>query len=122
MIKLIFCVRRRPGMTREAFHDYWFRNHGPLVKRHAATLGIKRYVQSHALHLPHDEAFRASRGAGEPYDGAAEIWIDSVADLDASAANPAAQAAGRELLEDEAKFIDLARSSLFLVEECVIVG
>ena len=31
MIKLTFALVRRPELTREAFQDYWFNRHAPLV-------------------------------------------------------------------------------------------
>ena len=56
------------------------------------------------------------------YDGVAELWWDSLDELRAANASPEGQAAGLELLEDERKFIDLARSPLFFGEEKAIVG
>ena len=48
MIKLVFSLRRREDMTREEFQRYWREQHAPLVERHAKTLAIRRYVQTHA--------------------------------------------------------------------------
>jgi hypothetical protein len=39
MIKMVFCLKRRPDLTREQFQRYWREEHEPLVKRHAAGLG-----------------------------------------------------------------------------------
>ena len=122
MIKLVFTLRRREGMTREEFQHYWREEHAPLVARHAETLRIRRYVQVHARETALDAALAASRGA-EPgvYDGVAELWWDSLEDLMAAYSSEAGQAAGAELLEDEAKFIDLPRSPLWLGEENEVV-
>ena len=119
MIKLTFCLHRLPGLTREAFQDYWRRNHAPLVARRADVLRIRRYVQCHALTVPFNDAIRASRGAPEMYDGVAELWWDTLDDLTAESA--AAREAALELLEDERKFIDLARSPLWLGEGRAVV-
>jgi uncharacterized protein (TIGR02118 family) len=122
MVKLVYAVRRLPSLTLADFQSYWFEQHGPLVRRHAPALRIRRYVQTHRLDLPGlNEALRASRGAGEPYDGVAELWWDSVEDFAGAAATPEGQAAARELLEDERRFIDFARSALWVGEEKVIV-
>jgi hypothetical protein len=43
-------------------------------------------------------------------------------DIQAATGTPQGQAAGLELLEDERKFIDLARSPLFFGEEKPIFG
>ena len=122
MLKLVFTLRRRPGMTREEFQRYWREQHAPIVKRHAETLRIRRYVQVHARETELDDALAASRG-GEAgaYDGVAELWWDSLEDVIAAYSSEAGQAAGAELLEDERRFIDLPRSPLWLGEEHVVV-
>ena len=38
MIKMIFCLRRRAELTREAFQAYWRDKHGPLVAEVACLL------------------------------------------------------------------------------------
>jgi uncharacterized protein (TIGR02118 family) len=122
MIKLVFPLRRREGMPREEFQRYWREDHAPLVRRHAETLGIRRYVQVHTRETPLDEALTASRGPEEPaYDGVAELWWDSLEDLIAAYSTDEGQAAGAELLEDEKRFIDLPHSPLWLAEENVVI-
>lgn len=73
MVKLSFCLRRLPHLSREQFQDYWRNQHGPLVLRHARALGFKRYVQVHTLDTPMNAALRASREAPEEFDGMAEV-------------------------------------------------
>jgi uncharacterized protein (TIGR02118 family) len=121
MVKLVFCLRRLPHLSREDFQRYWRETHGPLVRRHAATLRIRRYVQVHTLADPLQDVLRASRGGPEPYDGVAELWWDDRDALEAATREPAGQAAALELLEDERRFIDLARSPLFVAEELPVV-
>lgn len=122
MIKLTFCLTRLPHLTREQFQDYWLNTHGPLVASVADTLQIRRYVQLHSAPPEVSLGIRESRGAPTEYDGVAELWFDSLEAVVANGQNPAAQEAGRRLLEDEMKFIDLARSPLWWGEEKVIVG
>lgn len=121
MVKLVFCARRLPHLSRAEFQRYWREQHGPLVRRHAAALRIRRYVQVHTLDDPLQEALRASRGGPEAFDGVAELWWDSLADL-AGRDDPAWRDAGLALLEDERRFIDLARSPLWIGEEHVVIG
>jgi uncharacterized protein (TIGR02118 family) len=122
VIKLVFSLRRRPEMTREEFQDYWRDRHAPLVHRHAAALGIRRYVQTHARSSDVGTAQSAARGS-EPdaYDGQAELWWDSLDDLLAASSTPAGRQAAIELLEDERRFIDLERSPLWIGEEHAVV-
>ena len=122
MIKLTFCLHRRPELTRAAFQDYWLHQHGPLVRSVKDALRIRRYVQTHALDTPLNARIAASRGAPEGYDGIAELTWDSLEDLAALATSEAARQAGKLLLEDERKFIDLARSPLWYNREHEIIG
>lgn len=122
MIKLTFCLHRLPGLSREEFQRYWFQTHAPLVARHRETLAIRRYVQMHSTSHELNDLIRAGRGAPDMYDGVAELWWDDLASLAAASASPEGQAAGLALLEDERKFIDLARSPLFFGEEKTIFG
>ena len=79
-------------------------------------------MQVHTLDHPMQDALRASRGGPEAYDGVAELWWDSMEDLARAQEDPAGRQAGRELLEDERRFIDLARSPLFVGEEHPVVA
>lgn len=114
MVKLVFCCRRNPSLTPEGFRRYWLDEHAPLVRSlREAIPSMKRYVQSHTLDTPANDAVRASRGSAEPYDGITEVWFDEIA----GPSTEAAAAAGRRLLEDESTFIDFARSSVFYTVE-----
>jgi uncharacterized protein (TIGR02118 family) len=121
MIKLSFCLRRLPHLSREDFQTYWREQHAPLVARHAKTLGILRYVQVHTGHDALNAGMQSSRGGPEAYDGVAELWFESEAAMAANTSEAAAKA-GAELLEDEKKFIDLANSPLWFGDEHVVVG
>jgi uncharacterized protein (TIGR02118 family) len=121
MIKLSFCLRRLPELSREEFQRYWFEKHAPLVAKHREVLRIRHYVQLHSSVSSLNDNIRASRGAPEMYDGIAELWWDNLEDVFA-ASDPERQAAGLELLEDERKFIDHSRSPLFFAEEKTIFG
>jgi uncharacterized protein (TIGR02118 family) len=116
VVKLVFCCRRRPDLSQEQFQKRWLEVHGPLVRRLREQIPqMRRYVQSHTIPGEASEMLRASRGAGPAYDGITEVWFDSLASLGAS--GEAGVAAARRLLEDEAEFIDLAHSAVFLTEE-----
>jgi uncharacterized protein (TIGR02118 family) len=122
VIKLTFAVRRRADVAQEEFHRYWRDEHSPLVRSLQDVLGIRRYVQVHRLETPFNDALRASRDALEPFDGMAELWWDDLDALAAGSSSPEGLAAGQALLEDEGRFIDLARSALWLGEEVEIIG
>lgn len=123
MIKLTFCLRRLPHLSREEFQRYWREVHAPLVAELAEVLGIRRYVQVHTrrdLDGLHAAFRRRNDGCGEPFDGVAELWFDS---LDAIGGDdPARRQAQLDLLADERNFIDLVNSPMWLAEEHEIVG
>jgi hypothetical protein len=79
-------------------------------------------VQLHTADSPANALLRASRGAPEEYDGVAELWWRSEAELAEATASEAGRRAGAELLEDERRFIDLARSPLWLAVEHEILA
>ncbi len=122
MIKLTFCLHRAPDLSREDFQAYWFDKHAPLVAKHRETLRIRRYVQLHSLTADLNDVIRARRDSPEMYDGVAQLWWDSLEDMMTAASSPEGQAAGRELLDDERKFIDHSRSPLFFGEDKTIFG
>ena len=122
MLRLTFLLRKKPNLSHDEFYQYWLEEHGPLVASHARRLGALRYVQVHTLR---DEAALAAaagmakaRGGMEPiYDGVAEAWFESRAALMEAGFSPAGRAAAAALVEDEAKFIDLPNSPLWLCHE-----
>jgi hypothetical protein len=77
MIKLTFCLMRRPEFTRESFQAYWRDHHGPLVASVKDVLRIRRYVQTHSAPEAVSAPFQATRGGPPGYDGVAELWADA---------------------------------------------
>jgi uncharacterized protein (TIGR02118 family) len=79
MLKLIYCLRRKPDLSVEEFQRYWREVHAPLVAERADLLGIKRYVQAHTT-MPEVVPALQERNGGSPapYDGVAEIWIETL--------------------------------------------
>ena len=114
MLKLIFCLRRQPHLTREEFQTYWRDTHGPLVEKHREALRFAVYNQIHTIEDEMGTALGHVRGAPEPFDGFAEMVWDTRADLDSAMTSSEGRSAGRELLADEKRFIDLANSPLSL--------
>jgi len=122
VLKLTYCLRRRPGMSLEEFQRYWRDTHAPLVSERAETLGIRRYVQVHTADLADVHALLQGRNGGSPapFDGVAELWFDSLESM--SSDDPAVAQANAELHEDETNFIDLANSPMWIAEENIVVG
>ena len=117
MIKLVFVIRRLKDRSPEDFHRYWLEEHGPLARGLLERLGARRYVQTHTLDSDLNRALAESRGTLEAYDGVAEVSWDSLDALVAAFGSEEGQHANETLTEDEARFIDFERSSLFVTEE-----
>ena len=93
-------------MSPEDFHRYWREVHGTIAAR---IPGMRRYVQCHAV----------AAGAEPPeYDGAAEAWFDDLEAVRLALASPEYAAAR----EDEARFIDLDRTTLIFTEEVPFIA
>lgn len=121
MIKVVFCLRRRPASTVAEFQSHWLNIHAPLVQKHRKTLRILRYVQVHTDNGTLSERLRQFRGSPAPFDGIAEIWYENREALEGLGGDPEARTASRELRDDEVRFIDLTCSPIWVAEEKEIV-
>ncbi len=118
VVKLYFPLRHRGELSFEEAQLYWRTHHGPVIRRQADGAGILRYVQVHQAELEIGAQLRAARGTEvEPYLGHAEVWFDRAG----TAATPERRAASQRAYEDEANFIDFARSTMWLAKEHVFI-
>jgi len=109
MVKLIYCITRKQGMSVEEFQRYWRETHGPIAAR---IPGLRRYVQCHTL----PELYASDRPPS--YDGAAELWFDDLEAFRQAMSSPEVSAAR----EDERNFIDHDRSFAIVTEEKPVVS
>jgi uncharacterized protein (TIGR02118 family) len=83
-VKLIALLKARPGMTREQFAERWLDGHAPL------TLAFPN-LKGYRINVAIDEYQEIE---GElPYDGTAELWWDSLEEMQADFASEAADTA-----------------------------
>jgi uncharacterized protein (TIGR02118 family) len=113
VIKLIYCIRRLPGVNEEEFHRYWREVHGPLAVQFLVMLGACRYVRDHLVSTPLNEMLQESKGHLEPFDGVAEVWWESMDKLLQAMDTEECLQAQDRLFADEEKFIDWSRSCSF---------
>ena len=108
MVKLVYCITKKAGLTDEEFFRYWKQVHGLLG---AQIPGLRKLVQSHRLSVPGDRH--------QPdYDGMAELWFDDVQALLKARESPQWKAAS----QDEINFIDQRRVAYFVSQEHSIVN
>ena len=108
MVKLIYCITRKPELSVEEFQRYWRETHGPIAAR---IPGLRRYVQCHVLPELYD------RENAPAYDGAAELWFDDLESMRQAMRSPEVAAAQA----DERNFIDHTRVCAFITEEKPVV-
>lgn len=116
MVKLVQCVRRRPGSTIAEFRAAW-EDYGRELRRMALEMGAIGARLSTTLESPVNEALRRQRGSAEPFDGIAEVVWTRGSEALASAEEPATVeriAAFRKLQEG---FADVSASAFFFVHE-----
>jgi len=107
MVKLVYCIAKKPNMTHEEFFRYWKDVHGPLGAR---IPHLRKLIQSHRISIPADKH-------RPDYDGMAELWFDDIASLRAARQSPEWKASS----DDETNFIDHKRVACFVSEEHVIL-
>jgi uncharacterized protein (TIGR02118 family) len=120
MVKMVFCIQRRPGISAAEFSTYWREQHAPLFQQYAAVLGVTRYTQSHRLDVRLNAALRSVRSGPDGFDGVAEVWFESLEDLMRGLLSDEGRAAGAALIEDERHFIDHANSPIWVADEIEI--
>jgi uncharacterized protein (TIGR02118 family) len=108
LVKLVYCINRRPDLSFEEFSTYWHDVHGPIGRR---IPGLQRLVQSHGI--SHPVGMRPA-----DFDGMAELWFENLGALQAAMASVEWHAS----TADEANFVDPTRTALFLSEEREIPG
>jgi uncharacterized protein (TIGR02118 family) len=83
-VKLIALLKAKPGQSREEFARRWVEGHAPLTLRFE---NLKGYRINVAL-----ESYQEIEGE-LPYDGTAELWWDSLEEMQEDFDSPAAQTA-----------------------------
>jgi uncharacterized protein (TIGR02118 family) len=107
MVRLVYCITKKPGLTDEKFFRYWKNVHGPIGAR---IPRLRRLVQSHRMVVP-GYRHRAD------YDGIAELWFDDVEALLAARQSPEWEASS----DDEVNFIEHNKVACLMTEEHVIL-
>jgi uncharacterized protein (TIGR02118 family) len=107
MVKIVYCITKKAGLSDEEFFHYWKNVHGPIGAR---IPGLRGLVQSHRVSIPGDQY-------APDYDGVAELWFDDIDALLTARQSPEWKASS----EDEANFIDRSKVAYFVSQEHVIV-
>ena len=112
MIKLIALLKRRAGMSRGDFIDYYQTRHAPLIRRLTPT--IAKYRRNF---LVWEGAFPAADGSETNFDCVTEIWFASAADHQEALAIWGDPAVAAQIAADEDNVFDRGATRMFVVEE-----
>ena len=107
MIKLVYCITKKPGLTDEQFFHYWEKIHGPMGAR---IPHLRKLTQSHRIRISGDSR-------PPDFDGMAELWFDDVDALLAARESPEWKAS----TDDAVNFIDPDKVAYFVSQEHVIL-
>src|SRR5262245_31709441 len=107
VVKLVYCITKKPELSYEAFFHYWKEIHGHIG---AKIPGLRKLVQSHTLAVTHE--------VRKPdFDGMAESWFDDMEALLAARKTIEWQLSS----DDEINFIDPGKIAFFITQEYQIV-
>jgi uncharacterized protein (TIGR02118 family) len=106
-VRLFAFVKRREGMSREEFLDYWHTRHGPLIRD---TPELRRHLLAYEQHpaRPDDRS---------GWDGVAVQQFASWDDFIAMISGPA----GEAMRTDEANFLESSAIKVVFTDDPVVV-
>jgi hypothetical protein len=112
--KILLFMKRRPGMSVEAFQDYYEKHHVPLCEKYAT--GISRYMRRFLTPHPNPET-----GATEElaFDVITELWFEDEAVFRNTVKYLATSIMPDEVVEDEKNLFDRSKTRMATVVERV---
>ena len=112
MIKLVSPMKRRPGMTVEAFREYYESRHRLIGEKYLRGYAVKYMRRFTNARVDRDGTLR------EPeYDVFLEIWYPDEATMLACAEQMRTPEAQTEILEDERNLFDPTSMRVYVVDE-----
>jgi len=114
MFKSIALMKRKPGLSREHFIDYYENHHVPLIRSLLPEVcGYRRNF------IDGEGAFVGPDAVVPEYDVITELWYADRAAYDSAMARHAQPEIGDRIRDDERKFLDSASVCMFIVDERV---
>ena len=115
MVKRITVMTRKPGMSREAFADYWTNVHAPLLASHPAVKRLvinvtQQFTRFSVRNEDPADRLRSTILTQTP-DGFVELWFDNAEEMNAMYASDFS----KQLITDAEKFVGAIAT--FIVDE-----
>ena len=113
MFKVIGLLKRRPGMTVDAFREYYETHHRVIGEKYLKDYASK-YMRRFLTPYPNPITGEAVEAE---YDVVMEIWYPDRAAYDACNALLGSPEVAAEIAEDEEQLFNRSRNRFFFVEE-----
>lgn len=112
--KILLLMKRRPGMSVEAFRDYYENRHVPLALKYdggAMTRYVRRYLEPQP---------NAELGTNDelPYDVVSELWFEDEAAFRATLHYMTTSVMPDDVVADELNLFDRPTMRIATVIEC----
>jgi hypothetical protein len=111
--KVMVFLKRKSGMSLEAFRDYYESTHAKLCEKYA--VGSRRYVRRYVTPLPDPVTGKTEELA---FDVVTEIWIDNRVHFEKLVEAASRGEMPAEVLADEERVFDRSKSRFATVIEC----
>ena len=111
--KILLFMKRRPGMTMQAFQDYYENHHVPLALKYSSN--ISRYVRRYLTPHPNPDT-----GAADElqFDVITELWFDDEAKFQGTVKYLSTSVMPDEIVNDEKRLFDRATMRMATIVEC----
>ena len=110
--KILLFMKRRPGMSVEAFREYYENHHVPLAEKYSS--GVGRYIRRYIDPQPHPETGEW----GDAWDVITELWFDNERTYRGTLAYVTTSLMPDEIIEDEKNLFDRTQFRIATVVEC----
>jgi uncharacterized protein (TIGR02118 family) len=110
--KILLFMKRRPGMTPQAFQDYYEQHHAPLCEKYST--GVSRYIRRFLTPQPNPET--GERGE-LPYDVITELWFEDEAAFNGTVKYLSTSIMPDEIVADEQRLFDRPKLRMATVVE-----
>ncbi|MGD0505492.1 MAG: EthD domain-containing protein [Steroidobacteraceae bacterium] len=110
MVKMVFMLKRKPGMSRADFIQYYESHHRLLGEKYVPN--AVRYVRRYLEPVPGPW----SKPADE-FDVLTELWFANQQEADKAMKHLSEPAIHEEIAQDEARLFDRTRSRMYIVTE-----
>jgi hypothetical protein len=113
-MKIVILIKKKPGLSREAFINYYETSHSVIGKRLLGHLWTK-YVRNYPKGLMDYQPEQNS--VDDSYDAVTEIWLKDEAALAEMGRIINLPENNKVILADEEKFQDRKKTRLLIVDE-----